>query len=186
MIERRRSLASRGGRFTLSFALTAVGAGGVPLPRSSSRSIPTGRAPRPGAPAAPIMDLNQRFMYPQIVRSGRFDAAVFGTSTVRLLDPALLDARFGGALRQSRAQRRHALGADAARGPLPAARAAAEGADLRPRHDLVRGGRGREAADLPRLSALALRRQPAQRLCRTCSISRRSRSPGASPSIVSG
>ena len=34
------------------------------------------------------MDLNQRFMYPQIARSGRFDAAMFGTSTVRLLDPA--------------------------------------------------------------------------------------------------
>jgi len=42
------------------------------------------------------MDLNQRFMYPQIVRSGRFDAAVFGTSTVRLLDPEKLGAAFGG------------------------------------------------------------------------------------------
>ena len=42
------------------------------------------------------MDLNQRFMYPQIVRSGRFDAAVFGTSTVRLLDPQRLGAAFGG------------------------------------------------------------------------------------------
>jgi hypothetical protein len=41
------------------------------------------------------MDLNQRFMYPQIVRSGRFDAAVFGTSTVRLLDPTVLDRTFG-------------------------------------------------------------------------------------------
>jgi hypothetical protein len=44
----------------------------------------------------PIMDLNQRFMYPQIVRSGRFDAALFGTSTVRLLDPDRLNAVFGG------------------------------------------------------------------------------------------
>ena len=44
----------------------------------------------------PIMDLNQRFMYPQIVRSGRFDAALFGTSTVRLLDPDRLNAVLGG------------------------------------------------------------------------------------------
>lgn len=44
----------------------------------------------------PIMDINQRFMYPQIVRSGRFDAAVFGTSTIRLLDPQRLDTALGG------------------------------------------------------------------------------------------
>lgn len=43
-----------------------------------------------GRPARPLMDLNQRFMYPQIVRSGAFDSAVFGTSTLRLLDPAIL------------------------------------------------------------------------------------------------
>lgn len=46
--------------------------------------VGAGQAPRP------LMDLNQRFMYPQLVRSGRFDAAVFGTSTMRLLDPAIL------------------------------------------------------------------------------------------------
>ena len=45
---------------------------------------------RPSAQNAPrpLMDLNQRFMYPQVVRSGRFDAAIFGTSTLRLLDRA--------------------------------------------------------------------------------------------------
>ncbi|MDB5512780.1 MAG: hypothetical protein JWR08_2263 [Enterovirga sp.] len=46
--------------------------------------------------ATPIMDLNQRYMYPQLVRSGIFDSAVFGSSTVRLLDPKQLDALFGG------------------------------------------------------------------------------------------
>lgn len=54
--------------------------------------VHAGQAPRP------IMDINQRFMYPQLVRSGRFDAAVVGTSTMRLLDPQVLsrglDARF--------------------------------------------------------------------------------------------
>lgn len=49
-----------------------------------------------GRAAGPIMDRNQRFMYPQIARSGAFDAAVFGTSTARLLDPEALGAAFGG------------------------------------------------------------------------------------------
>ncbi|MGL4975676.1 MAG: hypothetical protein ACRC56_10300 [Bosea sp. (in: a-proteobacteria)] len=43
----------------------------------------------------PLMDINQRYMYPQVVRTGRFDAALFGTSTVRLLDPATLSPAFG-------------------------------------------------------------------------------------------
>lgn len=56
---------------------------------------PYGLRAAPGRPPGPIMDLNQRFMYPQIVRSGRFDAAVFGTSTIRLLDPSHLNRMFG-------------------------------------------------------------------------------------------
>src|SRR5262249_16598930 len=43
-----------------------------------------------------IMDINQRFQYPAIVRSGLFDSVVIGTSTSRLLDPERLAARFGG------------------------------------------------------------------------------------------
>ena len=41
------------------------------------------------------MDTNQRLSYPQIARGGPFDAAVFGTSTARLLDPKALDTAFG-------------------------------------------------------------------------------------------
>ncbi len=48
----------------------------------------------PGAHA--IMDINQRYMYPQIVRARAFDSVVIGTSTSRLLDPQELDAAFGG------------------------------------------------------------------------------------------
>jgi hypothetical protein len=48
-----------------------------------------------GRPARPLMDLNQRYMYPQLVRSGAFDAAVFGTSTMRLIDPAALSQVLG-------------------------------------------------------------------------------------------
>ena len=44
----------------------------------------------------PLMDINQRFMYPQVLRSGEFDSAVFGTSTIRLLKPSDLEAVFGG------------------------------------------------------------------------------------------
>jgi hypothetical protein len=44
----------------------------------------------------PIMDINQRYMYPQIVRGGRFDSVVIGTSTSRLLDPRQLEEAFGG------------------------------------------------------------------------------------------
>ena len=44
----------------------------------------------------PLMDINQRFMFPQVLRSGEFDSAVFGTSTSRLLSPADLESSFGG------------------------------------------------------------------------------------------
>jgi hypothetical protein len=44
----------------------------------------------------PLMDINQRFMYPQVLRSGEYDGAVFGTSTTRLLKPSDLEAAFGG------------------------------------------------------------------------------------------
>lgn len=56
---------------------------------------PFGSRVSAGQAARPLMDLNQRFMYPQLVRSGRFDAAVFGTSTMRLLDPAILSQGLG-------------------------------------------------------------------------------------------
>jgi hypothetical protein len=46
--------------------------------------------------ARPIMDINQRYMYPQIARSKAFDSVVIGTSTSRLLDPVDLDRTFGG------------------------------------------------------------------------------------------
>jgi hypothetical protein len=43
----------------------------------------------------PIMS-SQRQMYPQILRSGRYDSIVVGTSTSRLLDPAALTQVLGG------------------------------------------------------------------------------------------
>jgi hypothetical protein len=39
---------------------------------------------------------NERYAFPGMIRHGRFDSAVFGTSTVMLLKPVELDARFGG------------------------------------------------------------------------------------------
>jgi hypothetical protein len=38
---------------------------------------------------------NQRTLYPQIVRSGRYDSYIIGTSTSRLIDPRALNGPFG-------------------------------------------------------------------------------------------
>lgn len=42
----------------------------------------------------PIVDINQRFMYPQLARNNLYNAAVFGTSSLRLVDPQELDHLF--------------------------------------------------------------------------------------------
>jgi len=42
----------------------------------------------------PIVSISQRFMYPQVIRSKRFDSLIIGTSTSRLLEPQLLDRLF--------------------------------------------------------------------------------------------
>lgn len=43
-----------------------------------------------------LMDDNQRFQYPAVIRSRRYDSLVIGTSTSRLLEPARLEQHFGG------------------------------------------------------------------------------------------
>jgi len=43
-----------------------------------------------------LMDINQRYMYPQLIRAGGHDSLVIGTSTSRLLQPADLNRAFGG------------------------------------------------------------------------------------------
>jgi hypothetical protein len=48
----------------------------------------------PPADRVPVAG-NQRFAYPSLARSPRFDSAVFGTSTSRLLRPSVLNAEFG-------------------------------------------------------------------------------------------
>ena len=81
-------------RFVAAFA-TAVATAALALSALVVGLDPYGFRAGPGRAPAPIMDVNQRYMDPQIVRSGRYDAAVFGTSTVRLLDPRALGAAFG-------------------------------------------------------------------------------------------
>lgn len=81
-------------RFVAGFAGTALLVGLCVLAFVAALD-PYGLRAAPGRPPGPIMDANQRFMYPQIARGGGFDAAVFGTSTARLLDPRDLDAAFG-------------------------------------------------------------------------------------------
>lgn len=41
-----------------------------------------------------IVSIADRYMYPQVVRSKRFDSLIIGTSTSRLLDPEILDREF--------------------------------------------------------------------------------------------
>jgi hypothetical protein len=41
-----------------------------------------------------IVSISDRFMYPQIARSGRFDSLIIGTSTSKLLDPEQLGRSF--------------------------------------------------------------------------------------------
>jgi hypothetical protein len=43
-----------------------------------------------------ITDINQRFQYPALIRSGRYDSIVVGASDARLLRPEILDQAFGG------------------------------------------------------------------------------------------
>ncbi len=77
------AVAAGAGAFALLLAIAAI-------------ADPYGLRAAPGRPPGPIMDSNQRFVYPQIVRSRVYDSAVFGTSTLRLLDPQRLDRAFGG------------------------------------------------------------------------------------------
>lgn len=82
-------------RFVTAFGMAAVGTT-LGLLLLVFAIDPYGIRASPERAPAPIMDLNQRFMYPQIIRSGRYDSAVFGTSTIRLLDPRRLGELFGG------------------------------------------------------------------------------------------
>jgi hypothetical protein len=79
--------------YARDFALSAVAIGAAAIAFVALLD-PYGLRAAPGHPPGPIMDTNQRLSYPQIARAGAFDAAVFGTSTARLLDPDALNAAF--------------------------------------------------------------------------------------------
>ena len=112
-----------------------------------------------------IMDTNDRFQYPAIVRSRRFDLVVLGSSTARLLDPARLEAAFGGrfanlALNDGRAWEQTQLAS-----LFLATEPQTQTISRRPRLGVV-CGRCRHRPHLadPYLSALDLRRRPLERL----------------------
>lgn len=55
----------------------------------------------PFAPSdRPLMDVNQRYLYPAVARDFSYDSAVFGTSSIRLLQPARLEEELGGSFAQ--------------------------------------------------------------------------------------
>ena len=82
-------------RFLAVGALTAAGLGAalylfvvlVDPWGSLPLSLPLARVP---------ISTNARYSFPALARSAAFDSAVFGTSTSRLLRPAMLDAALGG------------------------------------------------------------------------------------------
>ena len=45
---------------------------------------------------SPMMDINQRYQYPSLARNKKYDSAVFGTSTGRLISPKILNKFYGG------------------------------------------------------------------------------------------
>jgi hypothetical protein len=57
---------------------------------------PYGNLPRLLFSEHAITDINQRFQYPALIRSGRYDSIVVGASDARLLRPEILDDAFGG------------------------------------------------------------------------------------------
>ena len=57
---------------------------------------PYGNLPGVVLPRHVMTDDNQRYQYPSVVRSGRYDSLVIGTSTARLLDPRAFEAMLGG------------------------------------------------------------------------------------------
>ncbi|MCW5729061.1 hypothetical protein [Parvibaculum sp.] len=65
-------------------------AGGLIFWTNPHRNIPFASLDRP------LMEGNQRFIYPSVARDLRFDSAVFGTSSVRFLPPGPLNEEFGG------------------------------------------------------------------------------------------
>lgn len=56
---------------------------------------PYGNLPKLAFAQHVITDQQQRFQYPGIIRTRDFDSAIFGTSSIRLLDPADLDPALG-------------------------------------------------------------------------------------------
>ena len=57
---------------------------------------PFGNLPNTVLAKHEIMDTNQRYQYPSVVRSGRYDSIITGTSTSRLFEPPAFAKIFGG------------------------------------------------------------------------------------------
>lgn len=80
----------------LAILAAVIGGGVLVLGLLVLAMNPYGNLPRTVLAQHVIMDDNQRYQYPAIVRSQRFDSAIIGTSTARLIAPKGLEAIFGG------------------------------------------------------------------------------------------
>ena len=73
-----------------SFAILAAGIQAFILVMDPYQDVPFAPPMRRA-----LIAQNQRYSYPAVARSAAFDSAIIGTSTLRLLDPARLDAALG-------------------------------------------------------------------------------------------
>jgi hypothetical protein len=83
-------------RWTRFLRLTAVLAAAVAASAIVLIALLNPYGNLPGVLPFKLVDGSQRYLYPAVARSGRYDSLVIGTSTARLLDPAHLEAAFGG------------------------------------------------------------------------------------------
>ena len=122
----------------------------------------------PPADRVPVAT-NARFSFPSLARSAKFDSAIFGTSTSRLLRPAILNAEFGARFANLAMNAATVVRAVAPAGGVPrgapggALRAGRAG---RPPLRHRRHVREVHAAAVPRVD---VRRQPLARLSARCS-----------------
>ena len=82
-------------KFLWPFALTF--AAGLAIPFSLVLlADPYGVSPVRMVPSDVVVPTQRRFIVADIIRSGRYDSFVVGTSTVNSINPAWLEAEFGG------------------------------------------------------------------------------------------
>ena len=135
----------------------------------------------PPADRVPVAT-NARFAFPALARSPKFDSAIFGTSTSRLLRPAVLNAAFGARFANLAMNAATAYEQSRLLGRVPhGASGGAHGADWAG-HRVVRPRR-RSRNDAAAVSRMDVCTRPVARLSARCSTCTRCRRPASNSRI---